>query len=368
MNVAIVHDWLTGMRGGEKVLEVLCELFSKATLFTLIHIKGSVSKSIEEMDIKTSFLQKMPFVKNYYRYYLPLMPKAIEYFDLSEFDLVISSSHCVAKGVRTKAYHICYCHTPMRYIWEMYDQYFERKSSNFLSKHIMRFFRPYLKKWDISTAKDVDFFIANSSNVRDRIWRYYKREASVIYPPVDTDFFTPVDEEGDYYLIVTAFAPYKRVDLAIESFNILGLPLKVIGTGPEEKRLKRIAKSNIEFIGWKSDIELRNYYARCKAFIFPTEEDFGITPLEAQATGRPVIAYKAGGALETVKEGVTGLFFSEQKVESLIEAVNKFKQMKFNKESIRKHAEQFTRDRFKEEIYKLIEKKLHDLNKLTNGS
>lgn len=359
MKVAIVHDWLTGMRGGEKVLESLCELFPKATIFTLIHIKGTVSETIERMNIKTSFLQNMPFVRQYYRYYLPLMPKAVECFDLSKFDLVISSSHCVAKGAKTEVHHICYCHTPMRYIWEMYDQYFGKQGMSFFTKYTMDFVRSYLRRWDVATADRVDYFIANSDNVKGRILQYYKREASVIYPPVNTDFFRPVDDKGeDYYLIVSAFAPYKRVDLAIETFNILGLSLKVIGTGQEEKKFKKIAKSNIEFLGWKSDIELKNYYGRCKAFIFPTEEDFGITPVEAQATGRPVIAYKKGGALETVIEGITGIFFEEQTVDSLAEAIHRFNTMRFDKRKIRKHAEKFNREKFKEKIKIYIEEKI----------
>ncbi len=357
MKVAIVHDWLTGMRGGEKVLESLCELFPEATLFTLIHSKGTVSETIERMNIKTSFLQNMPFVSKYYRYYLPLMPKAVESFDLSEFELVISSSHCVAKGVKTKGCHICYCHTPMRYIWEMYDQYFKRGGVSLLTKYSMGFMRPYLKRWDVGTTDRVDYFIANSDNVKGRILEHYKREASIIYPPVDTNLFRPVDEDENYYLIVSAFAPYKRVDLAIETFNELGLPLKIIGSGQEEKKLKRIAKSNIEFLGWKSDAQLKNYYARCKAFIFPTDEDFGITPVEAQSTGRPVIAYKKGGALETVIEGITGIFFDEQTVDSLSEAIDRFDKMSFDKNSIRKHAEKFNRDNFKEKIRIFIEEK-----------
>jgi glycosyltransferase involved in cell wall biosynthesis len=357
MKVAIVHDWLTGMRGGEKVLESLCELFPQATIFTLIHIKGTLSPTIEKMDIKTSFLQNMPLVRRYYRYYLPLMPKAVESFDLSAFDLVISSSHCVAKGAKTKGRHICYCHTPMRYIWEMYDQYFVNKRTSFFTKHIMGLLRPYLRRWDVATAGRVNYFIANSENVRARILQHYKREASVIYPPVDTELFTPIDEEGNYYLIVSAFAPYKRVDLAIEAFNVLGLPLKVIGSGPEETRLKKMAGPNIEFLGWKSDLELKDYYARCKAFIFPTEEDFGITPLEAQAAGRPVIAYKKGGALETVIEDVTGVFFEKQTVDSLIGAIHRFNTMSFDKSKIRKQAEKFDQKTFKEKLKMFVDEK-----------
>jgi glycosyltransferase involved in cell wall biosynthesis len=391
LKTAIIHDWLTGMRGGEKVLEALCGLFPEADLYTLVHVKGSVSSIIEKRRIFTSFIQHLPDVERKYRFYLPLMPKAVEQFDLSEYDLVISSSHCVAKGVkvREKTLHICYCHTPMRYIWEMYTQYFG--DAKIYVKTAMKVIRTYLQKWDIESSKRVNYFVANSENVRERIQRYYHRGATVIYPPVNVDLFVPqrVRQQAagrvsatDYYLLVSAFAPYKKIDIAIEAFNHLGLPLKIIGIGQDEKRLKKLSGPTIEFLGWKSDKELAAYYAGCKALIFPGEEDFGIVPVEAQACGTPVIAYGKGGVTETVipfgevksqkaevisrdvlpyasEEEPTGLFFYEQTPEALIEALKKFETVedKFDPSEIRKNAERFGIERFREEFENFVNEK-----------
>ncbi len=361
MKVALVHDWLTGMRGGEKVLESLCEIFPDADIYTLVHIKGSVSPVIEGHKIFTSFIQKLPAVKKKYRYYLSLMPKAIEQFNLNNYDLVVSSSHCVAKGVKVKrdSLHICYCHTPMRYIWDMYDQYFGKKKSNILVRIVMSVFVSYLRKWDILTVSRVDYFIANSKNVGKRIEHHYHRESAVIYPPVDVAKFNNDRIAEDFYLIVSAFAPYKRIDLAIEAFNVLGYSLKIIGVGQEEKRLKKIAKSNIEFLGWKSDEELEDYYCRSKALIFPGEEDFGIVPVEAMAAGRPVIAYAKGGVLETVINEKTGIFFHPQTALGLIEGIRKFIEIEkgFDSKSICRCAQKFGRERFKKEIKEFIDEK-----------
>lgn len=362
MKVAIVHDWLTGMRGGEKCLEVFCELFPSATVFTLVHIKGTVSETIERMDIKTSFIQHFPDIEKKYRYYLPLMPKAIEQFDLTGYDLILSSSHCVAKGVKVpeKSLHICYCYTPMRYIWDMYEQYFG--DSKFYIKLAMKMIKPYLQKWDVKTSKQVDFFIAISEYIKERIKRIYNRDSDVIYPPVDTDFFTPSTlyplPSTGYYLIVSAFAPYKKVDLAVETFNKLGLPLKIIGSGQDEKKLKKIAGKNIEFLGWQNNDELRKYYQNCKAVIFPGEEDFGIVPVEAQACGKPVIAYKKGGAVETIIDNKTGVFFEEQTAESLSAAILKFESIKFVSSEIRKSAERIGRENFSKSIKNYIDEKV----------
>jgi len=359
MKIAIVHDWLTGMRGGEKCLEVFCELFPDATLYTLLHKKGSCSKTIENMNIKTSFLQRFPSIEKNYRNYLFLMPKAIETFNLDSYDLIISSSHCVAKGVKSKstALHICYCYTPMRYIWDLYETYFD--SAGFCKKVGMKLFKPYLQKWDVESSKRVNFFIAVSENVKERIRRIYNRDAIVIYPPVNTDFFTPPEKanselNGGYYLVVSTLVPYKRVDLAIKAFNILKLPLKIIGEGPEENKLRKLANRNIEFLGWVDDDKLRFYYQNCKALIFPGEEDFGIVPVEVQSCGKPVIAYGKGGALETVIENKTGLFFYKQTSEDLILAIERFEQMEFDTRIIRQNAERFDRKLFKEQIKKII--------------
>ncbi len=375
MKTAVVHDWLTGMRGAEKCLGVFCELFPDAELFTLLHIPGTVSETIENRKIHTSFIQKVPGVRKWYRYYLPLFPKAIEHFDMSKFDLIISSSHCVAKGVKktSDTLHICYCHTPMRYVWEMYDSYFNEERSGIITRAGMSVTASYLRKWDVSSSVRVDSFIANSNCVADRIKRHYGRKAVVIFPPVDCAFYMPKDVNGDYFLIVSAFAPYKKIDLAIEAFNRLGLPLKIVGTGQEEGKLKRMAGSNIEFVGWKSDEELIKYYVACKALIFPGEEDFGIVPVEAMACGSPVIAYGKGGVLDTViplqgsEPGAqdfqpTGVFFYEQTVESLIGAVDYFESYSrvFSKNKIREHALKFDRSIFKQRINDFIHEKYEE--------
>ena len=372
MKIAIIHDWLTGMRGGEKCLEAFCSLLPDADLFTLIHIPGSVSPLIEKMRPKTSFLQHLPFARKKYRYYLPIMPLAIELLDLREYDLILSSSHCVAKGVLKKstATHLCYCYTPMRYIWDQYDQYFKGDNSRSLVSRVMPYVVPKLRRWDIKSSRRVDKFYAISKYVKKRINKYYQRDAKVIYPPVDTNFYSPTgNKPKDFFLIVSAFAPYKRLDLAIEAFNKLGYPLKIIGEGQESFKLKHLAKSNIEFLGWLPDNAIRFYYAHCKAFVFPGEEDFGITPLEAQSMGRPVIAYGKGGALETVIPEIstwkpeynipvevtkepTGIFFAKQTVAGLISAIKHFESIEetFNPKAARQNALNFDTDIFNQQI------------------
>ncbi|OGS45451.1 MAG: hypothetical protein A2539_09995 [Elusimicrobia bacterium RIFOXYD2_FULL_34_15] len=363
MKVAIIHDWLTGMRGGEKCLEVFCELFPEATVFTLLHKRGSMSKIIENMEIRTSFLQKFPNIEKRYRYYLPLMPIAIKQFNLQGYDLILSSSHCVAKGIKIPkgSLHICYCYTPMRYVWDMYNQYFD--NSRFYIKYSMKWLRKYLQKWDVKSSVNVHHFIAISEYIRERIKKHYNRDSLVIYPPVDTIFFksedlTPEKSIHPYYLVVSSFAPYKKIDLAIEAFNKLGYSLKIIGNGQDEKKLRKIAKDNIEFLGWRNNDELRIYYNNCKALIFPSEEDFGIVPVEAQSMGRPVIAYKKGGSSETIVEGVTGIFFEEQNVSSLIDAVKKLENMKFNSNNAVENARGFNKIIFKNKIKNFIDEKV----------
>lgn len=360
MNVALVHDWLTGMRGGEKCLEVLCELFPEAPIYTLLHNKGAMSPIIESKKIITSFIDVLPKKETKYRSYLPLFPTAIEQFDFSEFDLVVSTSHAVAKGAKVgkNALHICYCHTPMRYVWDQYDEYFGKGKANLLTRAAMKVLRPYLQQWDVNTADRVHCYIANSENVRKRIQRYYHRDAEVIFPPVDTELFSLSTRNEGYYLMVTALVPYKRVDLAIHVFNALGEKLLIVGKGTETERLKAIAKSNIEFLGWRSDQELAQLYAGCKALIFPGEEDFGIVPLEAMAAGKPVIAFGKGGALETVIEGKTGTFFYEQTIDALRQAVQRANAIEFDPQSIRHHALQFSRPIYKEKMKEFINSKL----------
>lgn len=363
MKVALVHDWLTGMRGGEKCLECFCELFPQADLYTLIHTRGSCSPTIEAMRIVPSFVDKLPGKDRYYRHMLPLFPVAIERFILKDYDLILSSSHCVAKGIipGPDSLHVSYVHSPMRYVWDMYEDYFGPGKVGALAVKIVPYFATYLRAWDVASSARVDHFIANSGHVAKRIEKYYRRSAAVIHPPVDLSRFNPVSEIGDYYLMVSAFAPYKRIDLAIEVFNRLGYNLKIVGTGQEEERLKRAAKPNIEFMGWQSDEALPGLYARCKAFIFPGEEDFGITPLEAMASGRPVIAYAKGGALETVRgeehRYPTGLFFAEQTCEAMMQAIRRFEDRmgRYDSDCIRQHATGWSRTRYKQAIMDAIE-------------
>ncbi|MCX7973361.1 MAG: glycosyltransferase [Candidatus Aminicenantes bacterium] len=358
MKVALVHDWLTGRRGGEKVLEALAEIFPQAPIYTLFHFSGSQIMEIEKRKIYTSFLQKAPFLHRYYRFYLPLFPLAIELFNLQEYDLVISSSHCVAKGIipRPGALHIAYIHSPMRYAWNQYYAYFSSQRLSLFKRFLIPPQIHYLRLWDVSSSARVDYFIANSVNVAKRIERYYRRPAEVIYPPVDTDFFVPskTDSRDDYFLIVSALVPYKKIELAIEAFNRLNKPLLVIGQGPEEKRLKKLASSNIRFLKNLSDEELRSFYQRARGFILPGEEDFGIATVEAQACGTPVVAFGRGGSLETVLPEITGLLFEEPTVEALLETLDKFSRLPFNRTAIRQQAEKFSRSAFRNKMINFL--------------
>ena len=357
MKIALVHDWLTGMRGGEKVVEQLCAIFPSADIYTLLWIKGKVSPEIEKHRITTSFLQRFPFIEKKYRQYLPLMPSAIESLKIRGYDIVISSSACVAKGIKLNDHvpHICYCHTPMRYIWDQYEEYFGKERANFPTRLAMKLVRPFLQKWDVTSSSRVDHFMANSNNVRERISRIYKREAEVIYPPVDIQGYPP-PFDGGYYLMVTALVPYKRTDLAIRAFNESGRPLKIVGSGPELGRLKKIARKNIEFLGWIDSASMKQYYAGCKALIFPQEEDFGITAVEAQAAGKPVIAFGKGGALETVVDGKTGVLFHEVSPSALNDSIEIFERMNFNPAVIKQNALRFSEERFRLELIASVEK------------
>ncbi len=360
MKIALVHDWLTGMRGGEKCLEVLCELFPDAPIYTLLHNKGTMSSAIESKKIFTSFLDNLPAKQKQYRKYLPLFPFAIAQFDLSEYDLIISTSHAVAKNVRVRkdAVHICYCFTPMRYIWDMYEQYFGKGKAGIGIRIAMMVVAPILRWWDVKTSSRVSFFIAISEEVRSRIKKHYNRSSDMIYPPVDTEQFQLSTSSEDFYLIVSALVPYKRVDLAVESFTANGKKLVIAGTGPESGKLKSMAGSNITFLGWQSDEELAQLYSQCTALIFPGEEDFGIVPLEAQASGKPVVAFSKGGALETIIDGKSGVFFNKQTAESLQQALERLSLIKFNSTDIRRHALGFSRSIFKQKMKDYIEGKV----------
>ena len=356
--VALVHDWLTGMRGGEKVLEAALELFPQAEIYTLIHRPDRVSDLINSRRIHVSALDCLPGVSRYYRYLLPLMPWAIQGFELGDYDLVLSFNHCVAKGVsltphpgRRPPLHICYCHTPMRYVYDQFHDYFADGSRGWL-RFAAGLLRPALMRWDKKTSRGVDYFVANSENVRRRIQKAYGRDAAVIYPTADTEFFrpSPVPRGAEsYYLVVGALVAYKRVDLAIAACRKLGVPLKIVGVGTEGHRLQdRAAGAAVEFLGWQSGEALRELYRNCEAFLFPADEDFGITAVEAMACGRPVIAYKKGGALETVLEGVTGIFFETQTATALADAMRRAKAVRFDCETIRSHALKFDDKRFKD--------------------
>ncbi len=351
MKIAHSHDWLNGMRGGEKCLEAIAELYPGSPIYTLFHENGKISATLEKHPIQVSWIQKLPDVYKRYRHYLPLFPRAIESFCLKDAEVVISTSHCVAKGIRKSkgAVHICYCFTPMRYAWDLFDEYFG--AQNFFLRKGIAAFMPSLRKWDYESSRGVDHFIAISEHVKKRIQRFYKRSAEVIYPPVDTDFFTSTrTARENFYLIVSALVPYKRIDVAIQAFNCSGKRLVVIGEGPERKKLEALAKKNVEFLGWQPDELIRQYYRRARALIFPGEEDFGIVPVEMQACGGFVLALAKGGALETVRDGKTGLFFPDPDERSIVKTVERFEGMHWIPEDSRQNAAGFSRERFKKEM------------------
>ncbi len=362
MKVALVHDYLNQMGGAERVVLALHELFPDAPLYTSIYDGGRVDEAFRHIDIRTSFMQKLPLVKKHHQPFLPLYPFAMERLDLRGFDLVLSSSSAFGKGVITRpgTMHICYCHTPMRWCWN-YDEYVEREQLGKLPRAVLPFLITGLRVWDQTSAMRVDHFIANSPVVAERIAKFYRRDAVVIPPPVEASrfLFDPAIEPEDYYLIVSRFMPYKRIDLAIEACNRLQLPLVIIGGGRDEARLRKMAGPTIRFLGRLSDTEVLHYYARCRALILPGEEDFGITPLEAQASGRPVIAYGAGGALASVIDGVTGRFFAEQTADSLAATLATFDERAFDAHAIRNHALEFDKPRFHRRMLQFIEAKMN---------
>jgi glycosyltransferase involved in cell wall biosynthesis len=360
---AIVHDWLiSGVGGGEKVLEAIHRLFP-SKIFTLVQdshaLKGSY---FENLDIVSSFIQKLPKAKTLYQKYLPLFPFAIEHFDLSGYDLVISSSHCAAKGVITgpDQAHICYCHTPMRYAWDLMHEYLKETKLNtgikgFFAKVILH----YLRGWDVHSSRRVDHFIANSQYVARRIEKFYGRKAHVIYPPVNLELFQLEEKKENYYITASRLVPYKRVDLIVEAFSHMpDKKLIVIGDGPDWKKVQKKAAKNVELLGYREDAVLMRYLQKAKGFVFAAVEDFGITPVEAMATGTPVIAFGKGGVKETVVENETGHFYEEQSVSALIEAVKSFEKMEFDSKKCRARAECFSRAQFDREFHQFVMQKV----------
>jgi glycosyltransferase involved in cell wall biosynthesis len=361
-------------RGGERVVEALCELFPQADLFALVADRKTLSPELQKHKLTTSFLQKLPGSRKWHRYMLPLYPLAVEQFDLRRYDLVISSESGPAKGVLTgpETLHLCYCHTPMRYIWDFYQEYENGSGLGPLRKLVFGLTAHYARLWDHASASRVDYFAANSHRVASRIKKYYRREAEVIHPPVDVARAQLAGNIEDYYLIVGQLVNYKRVDLAIEACNQLGRTLRIVGVGEEYQRLRRTAGKTVNFLGALSDEEVQNQYAHCRALLFPGEEDFGIVPVEAQASGRPVIAFGKGGARETVigadrdelaiPERSTGLFFGEQRADSLVKAILKFEaeERHFSPSFIRAHAEQFDKKHFLKKMGSFVAEKLEE--------
>jgi glycosyltransferase involved in cell wall biosynthesis len=353
MRVALVHDWLTGMRGGERVLEALLALYPDATIHTLIHVPGSVSPAIEARPIRTSFIQRLPGAPARFRQYLPLFPLAIARLDLAGYDLVLATSHCVAVGARAGAEQtqVAYCFTPMRYAWEFEREYLARVPAP--ARPATRVVLGALRRWDRAAGQRAGHLACISEHVAARIRRAWGRSARVIYPPVRTDHFQPgaaATEAGDAFLCVSALAPYKRLDVAVDAFTRLGWRLDVIGIGAEAARLRARAGPTVRFLGWQDDAALARAYARCRAFVFPGEEEFGIAPLEAMAAGRPVLAYGGGSLLETMQDGVTGLFFQEQTPAALIDALQRFALTAWDVEKIRAHALRFAEPVFRREL------------------
>ncbi len=363
MKVALVHDYLNQMGGAERVVMAFHDIFPDAPVYTSIYDPQRVDPAFQKMDIRTSFMQKLPLVTKHHQPYLPFYPFAMENLDLRGYDLVLSSSSAFGKGVitRPETMHICYCHTPMRWCWN-YDEYVEREHLGKIARSILPFMITGLRVWDQTSAMRVDHFIANSPVVAERIKKYYRREAAYIPPPVDASRFSfdPASVPEDYFLVLSRLVPYKRIDLAIQACNQLQLPLVIIGGGRDLDRLKQMAGPTIRFMGRLSDEEVIYYITHCRAFLFPGEEDFGITPLEAQACGRPVIAYGAGGALASIVDGITGVFFQEQTVESLAAALSSFSECVFDPHVIHNHALEFDTPLFRRRILQFIEAKLSE--------
>ncbi|OYD13706.1 glycosyl transferase [candidate division WOR-3 bacterium JGI_Cruoil_03_44_89] len=365
MRVAIVHDYMNQFGGAERVLWVVHEIFPEAPVYTILMDMASLPTRFRELKVTPTFIQHLPFARSQYEKYILLFPTAIEQIDLSSFDLVISISSAWAKGCLTNpsTCHLSYILSPMRFVWERYYERMRGTASRG-NRTVFRFVSNYLRMWDKIAAERPDYIITLSKEVKRRIKKYYRREADIIYPPCDTSFFTidPKLSVQDFFLIVSRLRPYKRIDIAIEAFNRLGLPLLIIGEGSERGRLERLSRRNIQFLGRVSDEEVRSYVRRAQALVFPGLEDFGITPVEALACGTPVIAYRGGGLLESMLEGVTGRFFDLQEYESLVEAVKGFDRGRYDRNRIREHALKFSREAFKEKFGALYLKLYEEYN------
>ncbi len=354
MRVALVHDYLNQYGGAERVLEALHDLYPSAPVYTSLYDPAAMPAAMRQWDIRTSFMQQFPAWRRYFRHYFLFYPTAFESFDLSAYDLIISSSSAYAKGIipAPHAKHICYCHTPMRFAWRTHD-YVEREAIAGPQAAVLPMLLTYVRQWDVITAGRVDQFVANSHEVAGRIRRYYQREATIIPPPVDLPPFT-AQPAADWYLAGGRLVPYKRLELVVEAFNHLKLPLKIFGDGRDRATLEAMAAPNIEFLGWVDEATRLDLFARCRAFLFPGAEDFGITPLEAMAAGKPVVAYAAGGALDTVVDGVTGRFFRQQTAAAVAAAVAASRYDEYDPHAIRRHAEQFGRAVFMQRIQAAI--------------
>ncbi len=361
MRVAIVHEWFASYAGSEKVVEQMLHVYPQAELFAIVDFLPADQRAfLGGRTVRTSFIQKLPLARRHFRRYLGLMPLAIEQFDVSEYDLVISSSHAVAKGVLTNPHqlHVCMCYSPMRYAWHFQEQYLRSAGlAHGLKSWLVRRTLHRLRNWDVRTANGVDVFLAVSAYIAGRIWKVYRRQATVIYPPVDVAAFTLRREKEDFYLAASRLTPYKRMDLIVRAFaQMPGRKLVVIGAGPMLKKLRRLATPNVTIMGYQGDDVLVDHYRRARAFVFAAEEDFGIVPVEAQACGTPVIAFSRGGAGETVIDGVTGIFFDEQKPQSLIDAVERFESAgdAFDPDRLRENAERFSIEHFRDNFERII--------------
>jgi glycosyltransferase involved in cell wall biosynthesis len=361
MKIAIVHDFLTQFGGAERVVSALHELYPDAPIYTSIYDPTKLPDSFRLMDIRTSWMQHLPFASRWFKAYFMLYPLAFEQLDLTEYDVILSSSSAYAKGIKKQPgqLHICYCYTPMRFVWR-YDEYVKREELPAFAKRLLPFLLEPIKKWDLESSRQVDCFVAISETVAERIRKIYGRDSVIIYPPVESDFFRPGGVDCDYFLIISRLNAYKRLDVAVDAFREADLPLKIIGAGPAKNALRQLAGPNTEFLGRLSDPEIASLLAGCRALIFSGEEDFGIVPVEAMACGRPVIAYRAGGALETIIDGETGIFFWPQTPAALGEALQRFRFLSFDKQRVRRQAQKFSKPLFQERIAKLVREKYEE--------